>query len=55
MNDVKWFMQGKYVEYCNCDHGCPCETMAPPTYGHCEGVIGMKIDKATMVTCGSTT
>ena len=45
MTDTKWFMQGKYVEYCSCDYGCPCETMAPPTYGHCEGVIAMKVDE----------
>jgi hypothetical protein len=45
MNDVKWFIQGRYVEYCSCDYGCPCETMASPTYGHCEGVVAMKIDE----------
>ncbi len=45
MTDTKWFMQGKYVEYCSCDHGCPCESMASPTYGHCDGVIAMKIDE----------
>ncbi len=44
MSDVKWFMQGKWLEYCSCDYGCPCETMAEPTYGHCDGVIAMKID-----------
>ena len=45
MTDVKWFMQGKYVEYCSCDPGCPCETMVEPTYGHCDGVIAMKVDE----------
>lgn len=34
MSDVQWFMQGKWLEYCSCDYGCPCETMAEPTYGH---------------------
>ena len=45
MSDITWFMQGKWLEYCSCDHGCPCESMAPPTRGHCDGVIGMKIDE----------
>jgi hypothetical protein len=45
MTDVKWFMQGKYVEYCSCDSGCPCETMVAPTYGHCDGVVAMKVDE----------
>jgi hypothetical protein len=45
MTDTKWHMQGKYVEYCSCDHGCPCESMAPPTYGHCDGVIAMQVDE----------
>jgi hypothetical protein len=38
-------MQGRYVEFCSCDHGCPCEAMAPPTQGHCDGVVAMKIDE----------
>lgn len=28
-NNAKWHLEGKYVEYCSCDHGCPCEAMAP--------------------------
>ncbi len=45
MADTKWFLQGKWLEYCSCDYGCPCEAMAPPTQGHCDGVVGMKIDE----------
>jgi len=45
MADVQWHIEGQYVEFCSCDHGCPCEAMAPPTYGHCEGMVGMQIDK----------
>src|SRR3954468_20990627 len=40
-----WLIEGKYIEYCSCDLGCPCETMADPTYGHCTGMVGFKIDK----------
>lgn len=44
MTDVKWHLEGKYAEYCSCDFGCPCETMASPTYGHCDGIVAMKVD-----------
>ena len=39
-----WRIEGKYVEYCSCDLGCPCEAMADPTYGHCTGLVAFKID-----------
>lgn len=40
-----WSIEGRYVEYCSCDHGCPCESMGEPTRGHCNGAIGFIIDK----------
>jgi hypothetical protein len=40
-----WRIEGKYVEYCSCDHGCPCESMADPTQGTCTGLVAFKIDK----------
>ena len=45
MAGKKWQIEGKYVEYCSCDLGCPCESMADPTYGHCTGLVAFKIDK----------
>ena len=45
MTDTKWHVEGKYVEYCSCDHGCPCEAMAPPTQGHCDGLVAFKVDE----------
>ena len=45
MAGKNWQIEGKYVEYCSCDHGCPCESMADPTYGDCTGLIAFKIDK----------
>jgi hypothetical protein len=45
MADTEWHIEGKYIEFCSCDHGCPCEAMAPPTHGVCEGLVGMHIDK----------
>ncbi len=40
-----WLIEGKYIEYCSCDLGCPCESMADPTHGHCTGLVGFRIDK----------
>jgi hypothetical protein len=45
MAGKRWHLEGKWAEYCNCDFGCPCESMAPPTQGHCTGVVAFKIDK----------
>jgi hypothetical protein len=45
MAGKNWQIEGRYVEYCNCNHGCPCETMADPTYGYCTGLVAFKIDK----------
>lgn len=45
MADTKWHLEGKWLEYCSCDYGCPCEAMAPPTRGHCDGVVAMAIDE----------
>ena len=39
-----WQIEGRYVEYCSCDLGCPCESMADPTYGYCTGLVAFKID-----------
>jgi hypothetical protein len=40
-----WQIEAKYIEYCNCDHGCPCEFMAEPTHGDCTGLVAFKIDR----------
>src|SRR5262249_28368840 len=45
MASKNWQIEGRYVEYCSCDHGCPCETMANPTYGSCTGPVAFKIDR----------
>jgi hypothetical protein len=45
MTIPKWHLEGKYVEYCSCDHGCPCEAMAPPTQGHCDGLVMFEVDE----------
>ena len=45
MAGKNWHIEGEYVEVCSCDHGCPCEAMAPPTHGECEGIIAFRIKK----------
>ena len=40
-----WSIEGRYVEYCSCDYGCPCEAMGQPTKEHCNGAVGFIIDK----------
>ena len=39
-----WRMTGIYFKSCNCDPGCPCDFMSPPTHHHCEGVLGMQVE-----------
>jgi hypothetical protein len=44
MAGKNWQIEGKWAEFCNCNYGCPCETMAAPTYGFCTGLVAFKID-----------
>ena len=45
MTDTKWHLQGRYAEFCSCSAGCPCEAMAPPSEGHCTGLVAMHVDE----------
>jgi hypothetical protein len=45
MAGKNWQIEGRYVEYCSCDYGCPCENMAEPTQGYCTGLVAFKIDQ----------
>ena len=44
MASKNWQIEGKWAEFCSCNYGCPCETMAEPTYGFCTGLVAFKID-----------
>jgi hypothetical protein len=44
---AEWTMTGLYFKSCNCEAGCPCDFMSPPSYHHCEGVLGMKVESGT--------
>ena len=37
-------IEGRYVEYCNCEVVCPCLAMGEPSSGHCTGLFAFKID-----------
>lgn len=43
MAHADWNLKARRLVTCNCDWGCPCEFMAPPTNGHCEGVEAWEI------------
>jgi hypothetical protein len=40
-----WRITGPEMNTCNCAWGCPCQFNAPPTRGHCQAAIGMRIDR----------
>jgi hypothetical protein len=42
-----WEMKGLYFKSCNCDPGCPCDFMSPPSHGACEGFLGMSVEDGT--------
>lgn len=35
---VKWHYTADYLEFCNCDYGCPCNFDGFPTDGKCRGM-----------------
>ena len=45
MTYVDWRIVGAKISVCNCNYGCPCQFYAPPTYGKCEGLDVLYIEK----------
>jgi hypothetical protein len=41
----KWELKGDYFEACNCEVGCPCVFLSPPTSGDCTVFLAYHIDK----------
>jgi hypothetical protein len=39
----RWWFKAKYIETCNCAHGCPCNLTQIPTHGGCNAVVGFEI------------
>lgn len=44
MQGTDWRISGDWIKNCNCAFGCPCDFLAPPTYGKCQGIAGMRIE-----------
>jgi len=42
---IGWKIEAYYIDSCNCDWGCPCQFLARPTHGNCEGIGGIQIKK----------
>jgi hypothetical protein len=40
-----WKIDAYYIDSCNCDWGCPCQFLARPTHGDCDGLGGIQIKK----------
>jgi len=43
MQRTDWHLEGEWIKNCVCAYGCPCDFNAPPTRGHCDGLLGMRI------------
>lgn len=43
--DTKWQLTGTYFEACNCNVGCPCIYLSPPTNETCTVLVGWHIDQ----------
>jgi hypothetical protein len=44
MQGTDWRLSGDWIKNCNCAYGCPCDFMAAPTHGKCQGLLGMRIE-----------
>lgn len=45
MIDANWMLRGREFGNCNCNYGCPCQFNAPPTNGHCSGLMVLDIEE----------
>ncbi len=41
----KWYLDGSFLEACNCEAVCPCLFLSPPTTGDCTVLIAWHIDR----------
>ncbi len=41
----QWMIRAREFSNCNCSFGCPCQFLAPSTYGFCEAVVSIMIDE----------
>jgi hypothetical protein len=45
MAEANWRLEGEWIKNCTCAFGCPCDFNAKPTYGSCQGLLGMRITR----------
>jgi hypothetical protein len=45
MANVDWRLTGPEISTCNCYWGCPCQFNSRPSFGHCDAVMAMRIDR----------
>ncbi len=42
---TNWSLKGNYFEACNCEVGCPCVFLSPPSEGECTALVAWHIDQ----------
>jgi hypothetical protein len=42
---VDWRIQALDLTTCNCNWGCPCQFMSPPSHGHCRAAVAFHVEK----------
>ena len=42
---TEWHLVGEDIAICNCAWGCPCQFNALPTYGLCEALVALDIER----------
>jgi hypothetical protein len=42
---TNWHIEARELASCNCDYSCPCQFNALPSYGNCDAVVGIEIDR----------
>lgn len=45
MTYTDWEIHGTLISSCNCAWGCPCQFNSLPTYGDCQALLGIEIEK----------
>jgi hypothetical protein len=44
----QWSLQGSYFETCNCEVGCPCVFLSPPSYGDCTVLVAWHVESGNL-------
>ncbi len=44
----QWNLKGSYFETCNCEVGCPCVFLGPPSSGECTVLVAWHVDSGNL-------